>query len=79
MGTKTISIMDDVYELLSALKGNEESFSDEIRRLVKTKGSIMELAGSWKTISEEKTSSMKARLTERRKERNRLDENHRRD
>jgi len=33
MGTKTISIMDDVYELLARNKLEDESFSDEIRRV----------------------------------------------
>jgi len=34
MGTKTISIMDDVYEMLFQSKAKEESFSDEIRRIM---------------------------------------------
>lgn len=34
MGTKTISIMDDVYDLLIKNKFAEESFSEEIRRLL---------------------------------------------
>ena len=33
MGTKTISIMDDVYELLITNKVGNESFSEEIRRV----------------------------------------------
>lgn len=53
MGTKTISIMDDVYDLLTAVKAPEESFSDEIRRLAKAKGSIMEFAGTWKLTDKE--------------------------
>lgn len=67
--------MDDVYEMLSALKGKSESFSDEIRRLVKIKGGIMELAGSWNDISEEDAIKFKSRLNERRNSRTRLDEN----
>ena len=51
MGTKTISIMDDVYERLIALKRSNESFSDEIRRLTDTGGDIMDVAGAWKNIS----------------------------
>lgn len=39
MGTKTISIRDDVYTLLSNLKREEESFSDVIKKLVKKKKS----------------------------------------
>jgi len=34
MGTKTISIMDDVYDLLLKHKSQNESFSDEIRRIL---------------------------------------------
>lgn len=39
MGTKTISIRDDVYTLLRNLKREEESFSDVIKKLVKKKKS----------------------------------------
>ncbi len=53
--------MDDVYELLSALKAPKESFSEELRRLAKTKGSIMEFAGAWK-MSEEEAEKMKMAL-----------------
>ena len=77
MGTKTISIMDDAYEMLVGSKLEDESFSDEVRRLVKTKSSIMDLAGAWKDISETDAERMKARIMERRKDRSRLDENRR--
>lgn len=76
MGTKTISIMDDVYETLKALKAPEESFSDEIRRLTQTKGSIIELAGAWSDLSEKDARKMELRIRERRKGRHRLDELH---
>ena len=45
MGTKTISIMNDVYELLVRYKKPNESFSEELRRIVPKKGDIMECAG----------------------------------
>ncbi len=67
MGTKTISIMDDVYELLKASKAPEESFSDQIRRLAKTKGSILEFAGAWSDMSEEEISAIKAKIEQGRK------------
>lgn len=67
MGTKTIAIMDDVYDLLKIRKLPDESFSDELRRLVKGKGSIMDLAGAWKDISEEDANKMKRAITEMRK------------
>ena len=39
MATKTISIMEDVYEMLTANKLENESFSEEIRRILSKKGS----------------------------------------
>tara|TARA_Y100000034_G_scaffold116434_1_gene154767 strand:+ start:241 stop:348 length:108 start_codon:yes stop_codon:yes gene_type:complete len=35
MATKTISIKEDVYERLLSLKAPGESFSDELKKLVK--------------------------------------------
>ena len=58
MGTKTISIMDDAYELLARQKKPNESFSEEIRRLVPKKGNIMECAGLWADISDEQAKQM---------------------
>ncbi len=77
MGTKTISIMDDAYEMLVGSKLEGESFSGEVRRLIKTKSSIMDLAGTWKDISETDADKMKVRIMERRKDRSRLSENRR--
>ena len=37
MATKTISIMDDVYRMLVDNKLEEESFSDELRRILSKK------------------------------------------
>ncbi len=59
MATKTISIMDDVYERLIALKRADESFSDELRRLTETKGNIMEFAGIWKDMTDKDAEDMK--------------------
>ncbi|MFH0836567.1 MAG: antitoxin VapB family protein [Candidatus Aenigmatarchaeota archaeon] len=47
MGTKTISITDDVYGELVSVKRPEESFSDEIRRFIKAKGKISACVGLW--------------------------------
>jgi len=76
MATKTISIMDDVYELLKALKSPEESFSDEIRRLTTVKGSILDFAGAWNELSDKEAEKMKIRIRERRGDRVRLNELH---
>ncbi|HDM23167.1 MAG: antitoxin VapB family protein [Methanomicrobia archaeon] len=49
MGTKTISIKDNVYEILKNSKKEGESFSDVIERLAKKKNmDIMEFFGKLK-------------------------------
>ena len=68
MGTKTISITEDVYNELSKLKRPEESFSDELRRMVRTKGKISECAGLWsKWMSNNDIDSIESNIGERRK------------
>jgi len=42
---KNIAIADDVYELLTRLKRENESFTDVIRRLVKKQAMLHDLAG----------------------------------
>jgi predicted CopG family antitoxin len=44
MGTRNISISDEAYAKLVALKGPRESFTDVINRLA-DKGSILDLTG----------------------------------
>ena len=51
MPSKNISITDDVYEILSRMKLEGESFSDTIRRLAK-RGSLAECAGLWADMSD---------------------------
>ncbi|MFP3952303.1 MAG: antitoxin VapB family protein [Candidatus Bathyarchaeia archaeon] len=46
MPSKNISITEDVYEMISKLKLEGESFSDVIRRLAE-RGRIEECAGLW--------------------------------
>ena len=68
MGTKNISIMKDVYELLLRRKTVNESFSDVIRRELKMKKSVMEFAGAWKDIvTNEEAEKMKADIRKLRK------------
>lgn len=67
MATKTISIMDDVYERIKAVKEPEESFSDALRRLTETKGSIMEFAGAWSDMSDEGNEKIKKGILAMRK------------
>jgi len=50
---RTIMVSDDVYEALKRLKRPGESFSEVIRRLLRSRrGSLLDLAGS-QTITEE--------------------------
>lgn len=67
MGTKTISIMDDVYEILVKHKKPKESFSEELRRLVPKKGNIMECAGAWAHMSDKEAEDMKRTIKQLRK------------
>ena len=59
MATKTITIMDDVYELLVRNKSKDESFSDELRRVLIRKRDIMRHAGVLKDITDEEAEEMK--------------------
>ncbi len=72
MATKTISIMEDVYERIKAIKSSKESFSDALRRIT-NKGSIMEFAGAWSNINEEEAKKIENKISELRKG-NRLQE-----
>ncbi len=68
MGTKTISITEDVYEELSKLKRPQESFSDELRRLASSKGKISECAGLWANLmTKDEMDSVEKTIEERRK------------
>jgi len=67
MGTKTISIMEDVYEILFRKKHTGESFSEVIRRITGTKKDILEFAGSWKDISDNDAEKMKKKILDLRK------------
>lgn len=58
MGTKTITIMDDAYELLARNKRKDESFSDVVRREFSKKGSILDLAGAWSDLSDKDAGEM---------------------
>ncbi len=51
MATKNITITADAYERLKALKREDESFSDTIRRLTES-ADIMEYAGSCSGMAE---------------------------
>ena len=59
---KTISIMDDVYETLVRNKKPDESFYEELRRIVSKKGNIMECAGLWAHMSHKESENMKKHM-----------------
>lgn len=54
MASKSISITNEVYDLLKQFQLKGESFSQTILRLIKRQENIMKLAGSWKDIPESK-------------------------
>ncbi len=65
MTSKNISLTEDVYEMLSKLKLEGESFSDAIRRLAK-RSRLSECAGLWADMGDEeyqaiRSGSLKAR------------------
>lgn len=55
---KNVALADDVYNDIKRLKRRDESFSDVIRRLIKTRGMISDIAGS-ATLSLEEWMEMK--------------------
>ena len=60
MVSKTISITEDVYNLLSKMKLEDESFSDAISRLIRSGGKLGECAGLWKDMSKEELEELEA-------------------
>jgi predicted CopG family antitoxin len=50
---KNIALADDVYRQLKRLKRGNESFSELIRRLLRTRANISDLAGSTTLSPEE--------------------------
>ena len=66
MATKTISIMEDVYEILRHRKLGDESFSDVIRRSLR-QPDVMEFAGAWEHMPDEEIKKMKTEIQQRRR------------
>jgi predicted CopG family antitoxin len=60
---KNIAVADDVYNDLKRIKRRDESFSELLRRLIKTRGMISDLAGS-ATMSSEEWMKLKELKTE---------------
>lgn len=63
MTSKTISVSEDVYNLLKKMKLKGESFSATIRRLVKGRR-ISNCAGLWSDLSDEALEDVKLGVLE---------------
>ncbi|MBI4148399.1 antitoxin VapB family protein [Candidatus Woesearchaeota archaeon] len=66
MATKTITVTEDAYAVLARQKKEDESFSEEIVRLLKKKGSILELAGAWGKMPQDIAGKMLSEIRESR-------------
>jgi predicted CopG family antitoxin len=54
MTVKTVTLSEDAYAALAALKREGESFSEVVRRLTRKSRSLLEFAGAWKDFKDEK-------------------------
>ena len=63
MTSKTISVSEDVYNLLKKMKLEKESFSQTIRRLVKDRR-ISDCAGLWLDLPDTAIEEIKAGVME---------------
>lgn len=61
MVSKTISVTEEVYKLLSRIKLPGESFSQAIKRLVR-RSKISECAGLWSDIPDEEMEELLRRI-----------------
>lgn len=50
--TRTISLSDEAYNLLKSVKRKDESFSDDIKRLVGNKGRIVKVLEMYPELAE---------------------------
>jgi predicted CopG family antitoxin len=62
MVTKTISIMDDAYDILISKKRENESFSEVIRRISGKEKDIMRFAGVWSSMSDKDTKAIEKNI-----------------
>lgn len=59
MTTKNISITDQAYEALRREKRKDESFTETILRLTRSRGKLSDSFGSWKLSDEEEAKIMR--------------------
>ncbi len=69
MTTKTITIREEVYNLLFSIKGKDESFSRLFERLVRSKSSIETLKELRASIEFEDKDTLLNEIREKRRER----------
>src|SRR5437867_3477368 len=62
MVTKNISITNEAYEALRREKRKEESFTEAILRLTRSRGKLSDSFGSWK-LSDEEEAAIKRELS----------------
>jgi predicted CopG family antitoxin len=63
MATKTITIKEEVYYKLKARQYPNESFSEELDRILgKQKNTFRDFAGMWSHFSDEEIKDMKTRI-----------------
>ena len=62
MPVRTVTLSDDAYAALAALKRGGESFSDVVRRLARGSRSLLEFAGDWKEVPAERMREYQAFL-----------------
>ncbi len=70
MVSKTISVTEEVYDLLDKEKLPGESFSETLTRLVKDKGAISDIAGAWADLTVEESTSIERGMDDVRKSAN---------
>jgi len=62
MASKTLSVTEDVYYLLAREKFKDESFSEVIKRLVKSRGKLIDCAGLWKNLTDDDIQEIKNQI-----------------
>ena len=62
--SKTISVTEDVYDLLDREKLPGESFSVTITRLVRRRGKISDSAGAWADMTDVEFTSLEDAMAE---------------
>jgi len=65
VAVKTITLSEDAYNALVAIKEEGESFSEALRRLTRGRRSLLDFAGDWKDFQEDEMNSDRSFLKAR--------------